>query len=69
MRAAVPFDVPDPALLTGGRPPGMPALPWSQPVPVAAAAAPTAVPAAVPCLAAPLSPPPPPVAASAALGA
>eukprot|EP00971_Amphidinium_carterae_P164259 3256440-Amphidinium_carterae.1 len=69
MRAAVPFDVPDPAPIAGGRPPGPSALPLPQPVPVAAAAAPVAVPAAALCLAASLSSLPPQVAAPAAPGA
>eukprot|EP00971_Amphidinium_carterae_P326891 6457958-Amphidinium_carterae.1 len=71
MRAAVPFDVPDPAPLHGGRPPGPGALPLPlpQPLPVAATAAPVAVPAAAHCPAAPLSPLPPLVAAPAAPGA
>eukprot|EP00971_Amphidinium_carterae_P338821 6476341-Amphidinium_carterae.1 len=66
MRAAVPFDVPDPAPVTGGRPPGPSALPLQQLLPVAAAAAPAAVPAAALCLATSM---PPPVAAPAAPGA
>eukprot|EP00971_Amphidinium_carterae_P228403 4530193-Amphidinium_carterae.1 len=44
MRAAVPFDIPDPAPLAGGRPdgPAMPSVPLPLPLPVAAPAAPGA---------------------------